>query len=140
MWYGFRRQAFMAGLRIFFVLGVLAVLAALVSGWVEETEAPNYAVLPVLLLAIPGIWLLFSLLFAATWLKIEGDCAEWYLFRRLRLKRVPIAEIVSIGAGAFSAVLLHTSRGTVRLIGLSLEDRAGLVIELQARNPSIRLE
>ena len=138
MWYGLTKKNIISGLIIFVVIGAVAVLLALISTLFKDPGPRNYWALLFLFLVVPGIWLVLVSILSATWLKIEKEQVEWYLWKKIRLFKCPIADITHIGGGSFSAVIIKTKKGTIRLFGLHHRDRIKLSSHLMELNQSIK--
>jgi len=119
MWYGLTKKNIVHGLIIFVVIGAVAVLLGLVAVLFAKPGPRNYGALLFLFVAIPGIWLVLVSILTITWLKVDNDQVEWYLWKRIHLLSCPIADITHIGGGSFSAVIIKTNKGTIRLFGTS---------------------
>jgi hypothetical protein len=138
MWYGLTIKNIIHGLIIFIVIGVVAVLMALVSTFFANSGPRNYWALLFLFLAIPGIWLVLVSILTITWLKVDNEHADWYLWKKIHLLRCPIADITHIGGGSFAAVKIKTNKGTIRLFGLHHRDRVKLSNHLMELNQNIK--
>lgn len=138
MWYGLTKRNIVHGLIAFAVIGVVAALLGLVSALFAKPGPRNYWALLFLFAAIPGIWLILVSIFTITWLKVDNEQVEWYLWKKIRLLSCPIADITHIGGGSFSAVIIRTKKGTIRLFGLHLRDRMKLANHLRELNQNIK--
>jgi len=137
MWYGLTRQNIVHGLIVFFAIGVFAALLGLIGVQFEKPGPRNYWALLFLVAVIPGIWLVLVAILTITWLKVGDEHVEWYLWKKIRILSCPIAEITHIGGGSFSAVIIKTTRGTIRLFGLHCRDRMRLAEHLMEINQNI---
>ena len=139
MRYGLDASQFWTGLKIFVAIAVLACIAAVAQSLITGNETRNYGALVFLLIAVPSIWLIFSTFFFATSVTIDNDEVRWYLFDRWLLKRVPVQQVRGIRGGSFSAVIIETDSGNLRVIGLHLPNRRALSDHLKGLNPEIRV-
>ena len=138
MWYGLTRKNILHGLIVFCVIGAVAALAGLIGAFFSKPGPRNYWALLFLFAAIPGIWLVLVSILTITWLKVDDGWVEWYLWKKIRILRCPVSDITHIGGGSFSAVVIRTRRGTIRLFGLHLRDRRKLSDHLLELNPNIK--
>src|SRR5262249_59161965 len=92
-----------------------------------------------LLVGIPGIWVALAAILSSTWLKIEGNELSWYLWKRFLLLRCSTEDILWIGGGSFSALVIRTRKGTIRLFGIHAGDRYLLTDLLRTANPVMDL-
>ena len=138
MWYGLTNKNIVHGLIIFVIIGAVAVLLALVSALFKDPGPRNYWALLFLFVAVPGVWLVLVSILSTTWLRVEEEHVDWYLWKKIHLLKCPIADISHIGGGAFSAVVIKTKKGTIRLLGLSLRDRMMLSSHLMELNQDIK--
>jgi hypothetical protein len=138
MWYGLTKKNIISGLIIFVLIGAVAVLLALVSTLFKDPGSRNYWALLFLFVVVPGIWLVLVSILSATWLRVDKEHVEWYLWKKIHLLKCPIADITHIGGGSFSAVIIKTKKGTIRLLGLHHRDRKKLSSHLMELNQSIK--
>jgi len=122
----------------FFAIGIFAALIGLVAVLFAKPGSRNYWALLFLVVAIPRIWLVLVSILTITWLKVGNEQVEWYLWKRIRILSCPIADITHIGGGSFSAVIIKTTKGTIRLFGLHLRDRMKLSNHLMEINKNIQ--
>jgi hypothetical protein len=73
MWYGFTKQIFLGGLRIFIVIGLSVGILGLCMSIAKGTGIRNWMALIAAFLVVPGVWLALSAIWSATWLKFERD-------------------------------------------------------------------
>ena len=138
MWYGLSRQNILHGLMVFSVIGIVGALLVLIGVQFEEPGPRDYWALAYLMAAIPGIWLVLVAILTITWLKVDQERIHWYLWKKIRILSCPISDVTHIGGGSFSAVVIKTRRGTIRLFGLHVRDRRRLSDCLMERNENIR--
>ena len=138
MWYGLTIKNIVQGFIIFVIIGAVAVLLALISTLFKEPGPRNYWALLFIFMMVPGIWLIFVSFLSATWLRVGKEHVEWYLWKKFKLLKCPIADITHIGGGSFSAVIIKTKKGTIRLLGLHHRDRKKLSSHLMGLNHSIK--
>jgi hypothetical protein len=138
MWYGLTKENITRGLVIFTGLGVVAAVAGLIGGEISNSGPKNYWALLILFLAIPGIWIVLVAILTITWLKVDNQQVEWYLWKKVRLFGCPIEDITHIGGGSVSAFVIKTRKGTIRLFGLDIGNRKRLSKYLMEKNPNIQ--
>jgi len=138
MWYGLTKDKIIHGLIIFSGIGIIAALLGMVSGFLSESGPKNYWALLFLVAAIPGIWLILVSFLTITWLKVDNEQIEWYLWKKICLLSCSTMDITHIGGGTFSAVLIKTKKGTIRLFGLHLKDKRKLSDHLIEINHNIK--
>ena len=138
MWYGLTIKNVVQGFIIFVIIGAVAVLLALISTLFKEPGPRNYWALLFIFMMVPGIWLIFVSFLSATWLRVGKEHVEWYLWKKFQLLKCPIADITHIGGGSFSAVIIKTKKGTIRLLGLHHCDRNKLSSHLMEINQNIK--
>jgi hypothetical protein len=138
MWYGLTKENFVDTLLVFMAVGVLAAVLGLGSAIYHHAPIGNYWAVVALLFAIPSTWLILGAVLSTTWLRVGSNSIEWYVWKKFLIRTYPIATLVSIGTGSFSAVHIHTHRGTIRLLGLHHTDRVELTKHLLALKPDIK--
>ena len=139
MRYGLEAAQFWTGLKIFVAIAVFACVAAVGQSLVTGNETRNYGALIFLLVAIPSIWLIFSAFFFSTSVTVDDDQVRWMLFDRWLLKSVPVEQVRRLRGGPFSAVIIETDDGNIRIIGLHLPNRRALSDHLRGLNPGVRV-
>jgi len=137
MWYGLTKKAFLGGLLIFCVIAILACVATVVASILKGTGLRHWEGFIMLLVGIPGIWVALAAILSITWLKIEGNELSWYLWKRFLLLRCSTEDILWVGGGSFSALVIRTRKGTIRLFGIHAGDRYLLTDRLRTANPDI---
>ena len=137
MWYGLTKKAFLDGLLIFCVIAILACVATVVASILKGTGLRHWEGFIMLLVGIPGIWVALAAILSITWLKIEGNELSWYLWKRFLLLRCSTEDILWVGGGSFSALVIRTRKGTIRLFGIHAGDRYLLTDRLRTANPDI---
>ena len=138
MWYGLTKKNIVRGLIVFFAIGISAAVLGLIGVQFEKPGPRNYWAILFLVAAIPGIWLVLVSILTITWLKVGDEQVEWYLWKKIRILSCPIADITHVGGGSFSAVIIKTNKGTIRLFGLHLRDRMKLSNHLMEINKDIQ--
>jgi len=138
MWYGLTIKNIVQSLIVFVTIGAVAVVLALISTLFKDPGPRNYWALLFLFMSVPGIWLVFVSFLTATWLRVEREYVAWYLWKKIQLLKCPIADITHIGGGSFSAVIIKTKKGTIRLLGLQHSDRNKLSRHLMETNQNIK--
>lgn len=139
MWYGLSKRNFVRTLAVFAVIGLVAALLGLLGAGISGMSVRNYRALVWLVLGIPAIWVVLASILSATWLKVGDADISWYLWKRVLILTCPIDSVLAIGPGSFSAVVIRTRQGTIRLFGLHLRDRAELIERLMKVKPNIDL-
>jgi hypothetical protein len=137
MWYGLSRTHFLQTLAFFVGLGVVAALLGTVARYFDEVQDRSPWSLVALLVTIPSIWIAMGTVLCTTWLRVEDDRIEWYLWKRFRLNSCHPRDVIRLEPGSFSAMRIKTSKGTMRLFGIHAQDQVSLSEHLLALNPNI---
>ncbi len=138
MWYGLTKNHIVRGLIVFFGLGVFLTLCVIIFIQFSKSSEINYWALLFLLVALPGIWLVLVSVLTITWIKVNNDQVEYYLWKRIHILNCPIRDITHIGGGLVSAFIIKTKKGNMRLLGLQLNDKKKLSNHLMKINPNIQ--
>ena len=140
MWYGLTWRNFVGGLRIFFLLGVTAAAFGVLNAlFIKGGGIKNYSALLALIAGIPAIWVCLAGVMSITWLRVNGKQIEWYLWKRYLLKSCPAESLLSINGGLASAVVIRTTTGSMRLLGIHSKDKVALCQHLKQLNPQLAL-
>lgn len=138
MWYGLTRKNFISGLTVFGIIGLIAALAGVINAWIKQPATINYGTLLALFLFVPALWIALFVVLSITSLRIEGEELQWFAWRKILLKRCRVQSVRAIGPGWFSAMIIKTDVGTIRLFGLHMNDRVALSRHLLQLKPSIK--
>ncbi|HUL21799.1 MAG TPA: hypothetical protein VLZ10_10110 [Thermodesulfobacteriota bacterium] len=138
MWYGLTKKNIVHGLIVFSAIGFFAAFVGMIGFQFEKSGPRNYWALLFLMAVIPGIWLVLVLFLTVTWLKVDNEQIEWYLWKKIRIFSCPITDITHIGGGSLSAVIIKTRKGTIRLFGLHHSDTKKLSKHLMQINKNIQ--
>ena len=126
-------------LRIFALLGVLVVVAAVIHTAVTEAEAKQPVALLILLLVLPGIWIVTVSCLAVFSLRITDEKVEKLLANRWIVASKPLNDLRSASIVQNTLQLAFQDGTTVRIAAMPLRDQALLASVLAARCPHVRL-
>ena len=144
---GLRRRWVRQGLMIFLVIGAVAVCAALVARLLDGKPADqhpgaldSFLTLVFLLLMPSGLWLILCAVLGSITLRLSDGMIEQVLWHRVVLKRAPIAALLRVSAGGFSALVLHFRGGAkIALPGIYHDDQVRFIALLHEMCPDLEL-
>jgi hypothetical protein len=144
---GLRRRWVRQGLTIFLIIGVVAVCAALVARLLDGKPADqhpgtldSFLTLVFLLLMPSGLWLILCAILGSITLRLSDGMVEQVLCHRIVLKRAPIAALLAVSAGGFSALVLHFRGGVkIALPGIYHDDQVRFIEVLHRMCPDLEL-
>src|ERR1700730_989767 len=102
MWYGFTTSHFLSGLKLSFLLGLLAGAGGLFDADIHALPI-NWLALPVLVFGIPALWILIVSIWSTTWLLVEESVITWCLWKKWPIHSCSVDSVVEIRSGDFSA-------------------------------------
>ena len=126
-------------LGIFALLGILAAAAVAIHTAVTGAEVKQPWALLILLLGLPGIWVVILVCLAAFSLRITDDKLEKLLANRWVVASKPLSGLRSASIVQNTLQLTFMDHTTVRIAAMPLRDRALLVRVLAARCPHVQL-
>ena len=126
-------------LRIFSLLGILGAAAAVINATVTDNEPKQPWALVVLILGLPGIWIVTVICLAAFSLRITDEKVEKLFANRWVVASKPLDRLSSASI-AQNTLLLGFLDGTeMRLAAMPLRDEALLARVLADRCPQVKL-
>ena len=135
------------GLVVTLVIGAVAVCLAIVAR-VLDGKPPDqhpgfidsFFTLLFLFFMPSGIWLLLMAVLCSITLHLRDGMIEQVLWHRFVLKRAPIAALLRVSGGSFSALVLRFRGGTkIALPGIHHDDQVRFIASLQELRPDLEL-
>ena len=126
-------------LKIFALLGVLSVAVAVIHTAVTDAEAKQPLALLILLLGLPGIWVVIVTCLAAFSLRITDDKVEKLFANRWVVASKPLKSLRSASIVQNTLQLAFLDGTTVRIAAMPLRDQALLARVLASRCPHVQL-
>ena len=126
-------------LRIFAFLGILSAAAAVIHAAVTEAEVRQPLALLILVLGLPGIWVVTVICLAAFSLRITDYKVEKLLANRWVIVSKPLDGLRSASIVQNTLQLKFMDDTTIQIAAMPLRDRALLARVLAARCPHVPL-
>jgi hypothetical protein len=126
-------------LGIFALLGVLGAAAAVIHTAVTEAEAKQPFALLILVVGLPGIWVVTVVCLATFSLRVTDDTLEKLLANRWVVSSKPLNGLRSASIVQNTLQLAFRDGTTLRIAAMPLRDQALLTKVLAARCPHVQI-
>lgn len=143
---GLTRARFTQGLIVFVGIGVVAAALGVVAVLLphDRSHAPGaakvVALLAFLLAMPPALWLVLAAVLGSVTVRLDDGELAQVLWRRIVLRRQPVARLTKVTGGGFAAMVLHFRGGPkIALPGIHAEDAHAFLAALDALRPDLGL-